>query len=59
MQEYVAGQDCAIPGVGIVRGGERVTLSDRAAKYLVLKGWLTPEPADAEKAPQPRRRRRG
>lgn len=44
MQEYVAGQDCVIPGKGIVRGGQRVTLSARAAKYLLLKGWITPAP---------------
>ena len=61
MKDYIAGQDCVIPGIGIVRGGERVTLSARAAKYLLLKGWITPAPAPDEKEdpPAPRRRRRG
>lgn len=61
MQDYTAQQDCVIPGKGIVRGGQRVTLSARAAKYLLLKGWIAPAPAEAEpEAPEPpRRKRRG
>ena len=62
MQDYIAGQDCVIPGIGIVRGGQRVTLSARAAKYLLLKGWITPAPPETEPRPAPpapRRRRRG
>ena len=46
MQEFIASRDCVITGhAGIVRKGDRVSLSARAAKYPRLKGWIEPAPA--------------
>lgn len=46
MQEFIARQDCVITGhAGIVRKGDRVQLTPRAAKYPRLKGWIEPAPA--------------
>ena len=57
MKEYVAVHDHVIPGIGVVREGERVTLSDRAAKYLALKGRIAPPPASPAEKPKPRPKR--
>ena len=55
MQEFIARQDCVITGhAGIVRKGDRIRLSARAAKYPRLKGWIEPAPA-----PKKIRRRTG
>lgn len=46
MQEFIARQDCVITGhAGVVRKGDRIQLSSRAAKYPRLKGWIEPAPA--------------
>ena len=45
MPEFIARQDCVITGhAGIVREGDRVSLSARGAKYPRLKGWIEPAP---------------
>ena len=54
MQEFIARQDCVITGhAGIVREGDRVTLSPRAARYPRLKGWIEPAPAQAKETAEP------
>ena len=58
MKDYIAAQDCVVPGVGIVREGKTVTLSARAAKYPVLKGRLAPAPVASEAPPAPKSRSR-
>ena len=60
MQEFIATQDCVITGhAGPVRGGERIRLSERAARYPRLKGWIEPAPPEpAPEAPKPKPRRR-
>ena len=56
MPQFVAKQDCVITGhAGIVRKGDCIPLSPRAAKYPRLKGWIKPAPQTDE--PRPRRRR--
>ena len=71
MEEFIALRDCVITGHrGIVRSGDRIQLSPRAAKYPRIKGWIAPapapdkpaadasaDPAPAPKDPPPRRRR--
>ena len=64
--EFLARQDCVIAGhPGIVRTGDRIALSPRAAKYPRLKGWIEPAPELEPPAPvapnpdpRPRRSRR-
>ena len=54
MQEFIAKQDCVITGhAGVVRKGERIRLSPRAAKYPRLKGWVEPAPAPKETGGDP------
>ena len=54
MEEFIARQDCVITGhAGIVREGDRLTLSPRAAKYPRLKGWIEPAPAQATETADP------
>lgn len=60
--EFIAKRDCLITGhPGIVREGDRISLSRRAARYPRLKGWIQPapvaSPAPEPAAPRPRRRR--
>ena len=54
MEEFIALRDCVITGhAGIVREGDRVTLSPRAARYPRLKGWIEPAPAQATETADP------
>ena len=50
-QEFIALKDCVISGhPGIVRKGDRIALTERQAKYILLKGWIEPAPAPPKPA---------
>ncbi len=59
MPDYIATRNCVITGQPRpVRTGQRITLSERAARYPDLRGWIEPAPAeDAEKRPNARSRK--
>ena len=49
MPEFIAQRRCALVGHdGIVHEGERVALTERQARYYVLKGWIAPAPEDVQ-----------
>lgn len=56
--------DCRIPPVGRVRENERVDLSESAARYPLLRGWIRPglprpvAPPEPKKPSRPRSRSR-
>lgn len=62
MEKFVALRDCVITGhPRPVRHGDRLTLSARAAKYPLIRGWIERAPPDEEtdEAPaKPARRKR-
>ena len=61
MEEFIALRDCVIAGhPPPLRHGDRLTLSARAAKYPLIRGWIERAPAaeETEEAPAGRTRRK-